>query len=79
MLMLLLYVGLRAFGVVVVVSTRGAWKSVLYEEGSSSELMAWLVVMPISGCGKGGGDGGLGLGWKLALLEVVAPNWGMEG
>lgn len=39
--------------------------------------MTWLVVMPISA--GGGGDGGLGLGWALTLLELEAPNWGMEG
>jgi hypothetical protein len=72
-LILLLYVELRP----LVVRTRGPWKSALYEEGRRSELMTWLVVMPMSA--GGGGNGGLGFGWTVALLELLAPSWGMEG
>ena len=39
--------------------------------------MIWLVVVPMSG--GGGGNGGLGFGRTVALLELLAPNWGMEG
>lgn len=73
LLLLLLYVGLRA----LLVRTRGAWKSALYEEGRKSELLSWLAVMPISA--GGGGDGSRGLGGTLTLLELLAPNWGVEG